>query len=258
MTAQTGVVQPQYDSRVSSGLLNPNFFDWPDHVTEQLAALDPEAVVFIVGTNDANVWSPNLADQYRLRTEALMRQLVGPDHRQVLWVGAPVAEAKSLESGVLSVDLIQRAAAAQIPGVTYVDAHQIFDDAHGGYQQSFLDELGRRQVMRAADGVHFSVAGADYISRVIFRLLDRSWSLTKQAVPRAAKRVLETKGSTQVPGTHRSVGAQVGSTGTSRSGSSGMTSTTTTTLGAGATSTTSTTSISSATSSTTSTPLPGP
>jgi hypothetical protein len=260
MTAQTGVVQPQYDSRVSSGLMNPNFFDWPTHVTEQLAFLKPEAVVFIVGTNDANVWSSNLADEYRLRTEAMMRALVGPNHRQVLWVGAPVAKAKSLESGVLNVNLIQRAAAARIRGVTYVDAHAIFADDNGAYQQSFTDELGRRQVMRAGDGVHFSVAGADYISRALFRLLDRSWNLTKQTVPGAAKPVLETKGSTQVPGTHRSVGAQVGaSTGNTGSGSNGST-TTTTTVGSATTSTSSTTSTTSATTSTTSTtaPPPGP
>ena len=35
-TAATGVVAPQYDSRVSSGLLNPSFFDWPKHAQEQL------------------------------------------------------------------------------------------------------------------------------------------------------------------------------------------------------------------------------
>ena len=51
------MVAPQYDSRVSSGLLTPDFFDWPKHAQEQLAQLDPEAVVFVIGTNDANVWN---------------------------------------------------------------------------------------------------------------------------------------------------------------------------------------------------------
>jgi len=267
LTAKTGVVQPRFDSRVSSGLLSPNFFDWPRHVTEQLTALNPEAVVFIVGTNDANVWSAPLADKYRLRTEALMKDLVGPEHRQVLWVGAPVAQRKSLEAGVLNVDRIQRAAAEHIRGVTYVDAHGLFDDDRGGYQQSFVDDLGIRHVMRADDGVHFSVAGADYISRALFRLLDDAWNLTGQAVPGAAKQVFETKGSTQVPGTHRSVGTQLGgSTAPSRprsGGSSGSSSTTTsTTLGSATTSTTSATTTTSTsaptTTTTTTTTPPGP
>ncbi len=263
MTAATGVVQPQYDSRVSSGLLSPNFFDWPKHVTEQLALLQPEAVVFIVGTNDANVWNPSLSADYRLRTETLMRQLVGPDHRDVLWVGAPVAKAKSLETGVLAVNQIQRAAAAAVPGVTYFDAHALFDDDQGQFQLSFPDELGHRQIMRAGDGVHFSVAGGDYISRALFRILDRHWNLTAQSIPDAPKTVRETKGSTQVPGTHRSVGAQTSDSGSSRSGSSGSsgssTTTTTTTLGSSE-STTTTTSTSPPVSSTTtsSTVPPGP
>ena len=103
LTADTGVVAPQYDSRVSSGLLTPDFFDWPQHAQEQLAQLDPEAVVFVIGTNDANVWSPNLAADYRLRTEAMMRELVGKDHRTVYWVGPPVAKDRDLEAGVKAV-----------------------------------------------------------------------------------------------------------------------------------------------------------
>ena len=209
LTANTGVVQPQYDSRISSGLLTPDFYDWPKHAEQQLALLDPEVVVFIVGTNDANVWSDKLANEYRIRTEAMMRELVGSKHRDVYWVGAPVAQAKHLEAGVLEVNRIQREAAAAIAGVTYVDAHAIFDDANGNYQTRFADQFGRTQIMRAGDGVHFSVAGADLISADIYGLINAEWKITNQAVLGAPKPVLETKGSTQIPGTHKSVGASV-------------------------------------------------
>jgi hypothetical protein len=227
-TAATGVVAPQYDSRVSSGLLNPSFFDWPKHAQEQLALLDPEAVVFVIGTNDANVWSPNQEADYRLRTEAMMRELVGKNHRTVYWVGPPVAKDSSLEEGVQAVDRIARETAAKVKGVTYVDAHTLFADDNGDYQQSFVDDLGERHVMRAGDGVHFSVDGADYVGRAIFKLIDADWDLTGQADPTHPQPVKETKGSTQVPGTHRSVSAP----------GSGSYSTSTTTRGASATSTT--------------------
>ena len=177
LTADTGVVQPQYDSRVSSGLLNPNFVNWPKRATEQLSQLDPEVVVFVIGTNDANVWSANLADEYRIRTEAMMRQLAA-DGREVIWVGAPVAKSASLEKGVLAVNLIAKTAAGRIHGVTYFDSHATFADENGDYQQSFPDHAGKRQVMRAGDGVHFSVAGADLIGQDLFSLLDHggtSW-----------------------------------------------------------------------------------
>ena len=60
LTAATGVVAPRFDSRVSTGLTSPSFFDWPEHATEEMAKRDPEAVVFIIGTNDANAM-PDLA-----------------------------------------------------------------------------------------------------------------------------------------------------------------------------------------------------
>ena len=260
LTANTGVVQPQYDSRVSSGLLTPDFYDWPKHAEQQLALLNPEVVVFIVGTNDANVWSAKLADEYRIRTEAMMRELVGTKHRDVYWVGAPVAQAKQLESGVIEVNRIQRAAAAAVPGVTYVDAHAIFDDTNGDYQTRFADQFGRTQIMRAGDGVHFSVAGADLISADIFGLINAEWKITSQAVPGAPKPVLETKGSTQIPGTHKSVGASV-SDGAPTSRPANKAPSATSTSSSSTTSTTSvssTTTSSSASSTTTTSSTPAP
>jgi hypothetical protein len=253
LTADTGVVAPQYDSRVSSGMLNPSFFDWPEHAQDQLTELDSEAVVFVVGTNDANVWSPRLEADYRFRTEAMMRELVGKQHRTVYWVGPPVAKASDLEAGVKAVAAIAREAAAKVKGVTYVDAHALFADDNGDYQQSFANELGERQVMRAGDGVHFSVDGADYISRAIFKLIDRDWDVTTQADPTQPQPVKETKGSTQVPGTHRSVSSTGDTTTTTRSGASE----TSTTSSSTSTSTTSATTASSSTTSSTTAP-PGP
>src|SRR6185503_9545496 len=50
--AATGVVAPVYESRVSSGVSSPGFFDWPKRVAEELPRLNPEGVVFIKGAND--------------------------------------------------------------------------------------------------------------------------------------------------------------------------------------------------------------
>jgi hypothetical protein len=261
LTAATGVVAPQYDSRVSSGLLTPDFFDWPAHAKDQLAELDPEVVVFVIGTNDANVWNDRLADDYRFRTEAMMRELVGTRHRTVYWVGPPVAKAADLEEGVKAVDQIAREAARKVQGVTYVDAHALFDDENGDYQQSFTNDLGERQVMRAGDGVHFSVDGADYHSRAIYELLDRDWKVTAQADPTKPQQVRETRGSTQVPGTHRSVNASSGSGSSSGNGSGTSTTTRATVTSTTSSTSTSTTTATTATSTSTTTPTsvpPGP
>ena len=41
LAGATGVVQPYFDSRVSSGLADPGFFDWPTHATTEMARLEP-------------------------------------------------------------------------------------------------------------------------------------------------------------------------------------------------------------------------
>lgn len=245
LTAATGVVQPQYDSRVSSGLLNPGFFNWPKHVAQELDRLDPEVVVFVIGMNDAVVWDKSRTADYTAETELMMRTLAAHG-RQVYWVGPPVTRASNLERGVKAVGLIAQEAAQRVPRVTYVDAHRLFADSRGNYQQSFADETGTRHVMRAGDGIHFSVDGADYLAREIFGLLDREWGIGAQADPSHPLAVRQTRGSTQVPGTHRSGGS---TSATTRSASSASSSTTSTTLAA----TTSTTSASPPSSSSTST-----
>lgn len=257
LTAKTGVVQPQYDSRVSSGLLNPDFFDWPKQAGQELQDLNPEVVVFLMGTNDANVWDASLEQEYRLRTTLMMHQLVGDNQREVFWVGPPVAKDRHLEAGVVEVAKIQQGIARTIPGVTYVDAHQLFDDESGKYQYEFAGLDGVVNVMRADDGVHFSVDGADYLGQVIFNLLNPEWRLTDQAVAGAAKTVRETKGSTQVAGTHRTITTDTGANGNS----GGSTTTTTTTRPAGTTSTSgpsSTTTTAPSTTTTTATISPAP
>lgn len=254
MTAATGVVQPQYDSRVSSGLSNPSFYNWSKHATEQLRVLNPEAVVFIIGTNDANVWSDNQTAKYTMLTEQMMRLLVGPG-RDVYWVGAPVVRDKRFETGVRKVDAIQRAVARRVKHVTFVDAHTLFADERGDYQSSFADETGTRVLMRAGDGVHLSPAGGDHLALAVFGLMDHAWNITAQAVPGQPKKVIETRGSTRVPGTSRSTGSGSSSGG----GSSG---TTTTTAGTGTTTSTttatSTTSTTTTSTTTTTTNPPGP
>lgn len=202
VTAQTGVVQPQYDSRVSSGLLNEDFFDWPEHTAEQLQQLDPEAVVFVVGTNDANAWSDNQAVEYAQRTESFMRQLAAND-RDVYWVNVPVMRDEDLEDNVQVVNEIQRQAASRVPGVTYIDAHARFADGEGEYQSSITDATGDRISLRAGDGIHFSPDGAEHLAETVYAALDATWHITEQRVEGQPKEVRVTKGSTHVGGSRQ-------------------------------------------------------
>lgn len=253
LAAGSGVVAPVYDSRVSSGLANPSFFNWPKHATTELARLRPEAVAFIIGTNDypivnsKQVTGSTWASDYAARTEAMMRLLVGPQQRTVFWISPPIVKDTKMANALLQIGEVQRGVARRFPTVVWIDAYTLFDDDAGAYTNRLVDDNGRTVLVRAGDGVHFTPEGGDFLAAAVFDEIDRLWRIRAQADPEHPQRVIETKGSSYVEGTRRPSGTSSGATGT--------TSTTEGTSGSGSTSTSSSTSTST-TSPTTSTVPP--
>lgn len=228
VTAATGVVQPVYDSRVSSGLTTPSFFDWPKQATREIARLQPEVVVFMIGTNDANLEpdTPTWKADYRKLVEQMLSVLVGTPPRPVYWVGAPIMKDTGLSNHVRDVNGIVQDVIAQHPEITYVDSYSLFSDTDGSYASSLPDATGKRVPVRAGDDIHLTPEGGDRLSAAVFKLLNARWHIAQQAVPSAAKQVIETKGSTQVAGTSRSPGSGRQTTTTSSGPVSSTTSTT--------------------------------
>jgi hypothetical protein len=258
MVGQTGVAQAYVDSRISTGLIAGDI-NWNDEAAEELADIEPEVVVFMIGTNDAIIYNDSQAEAYAQRTAEMMRILIGPG-RDVYWVNAPVMGDEDVEENILEIDAIQREVAARYPDqVTFVDAHTLFADDQGEYQSSMLDESGDRVSLRAGDGIHLSGAGADYLAEEVFQLLDAEWRILAQAVPGQTKRVLMSEGSTQVPSGGSSGNGSSGSSGSSSGGgSSGTTPTTSTTAATTPTTTPADTTPTTASTTPTSTPTTPP
>jgi hypothetical protein len=228
MGGGTGVVAPVFDSRVSSGLADPGFFDWPQHAAEEMARLDPEVVVFIIGTNDWQVPQAQPTDasgqpawrrQYALLVSQMLTVL-GADHRYVYWVGGPTIQDPATNAGVQQINAVARSVVEQHHDATYVDAAQLFGDAQGHYSAS-LPIDGRQVLVRTDDGIHFTPAGGDLLARAIFTSLDTRCRLDPQAVPSSPQPVVETPGSTQLPNTFRPTSPTGGSRSTGGSSSTG-------------------------------------
>jgi hypothetical protein len=215
LAGATGVVQPYFDSRVSSGLASPEFFDWPDHATTEMARLDPEVVVFIIGTNDWNAVSGDWKDKYAATVDSMMKTLIGPG-RTVYWLGAPTLKDEKMNTAVVDVNTVAQEVARRHSKVHYVDTYKLFSDPEGEFAFDLPDESGKVVTMRAGDGVHFSLDGGDYLARQVYKLLDAQCAITEQKVDGAAKQPIETEGSTQVAPSVTS-----GSNSSSGSGSSG-------------------------------------
>lgn len=231
--AESGVVAPQLDSRPSSGLISPEFFDWPEHATTEMARLDPEAVVFIVDTNDANMMphldkdtvaenGTNWRVDYRARVDEMMDIFVGDTKRSVYWVETPPMSDDDLNQKIDALNAVIEEAAAARPEVTYVDVTDQFADPDGDYTSSATDADGDRVVLRLNDGVHLTADGGDRMAAIVFDLLDAYWRIRSQAVAGHTQPIVETEGSFQNQGSGSGGSSSgSGSSGSSGSGSSG-------------------------------------
>ncbi|MCC5951646.1 MAG: DUF459 domain-containing protein [Acidimicrobiia bacterium] len=199
--AETGLVSVQVDYRVSSGLVRPDFFNWPQHLARQVVDVeDPDVVVVQFGANDMQnialdgaalpLGSEEWLAEYRRRVAGTMDLLQAPSSRDsgprlVLWMGLPpVGPNSGIDPAMVDhVNHIYASEAASRPWVVYVDtwAYLAGED---GYAKRLVNADGQDREMRAGDDVHLSVPGAQ---RLAWALLDRLGGLVdlsaSEAVP---------------------------------------------------------------------------
>lgn len=211
MTGKTGVVQPTFHSKVSSGLASADFYDWTVHAPEDLLKYNPEVAVFIIGTNDAKALPQSAGNdpEWRQRYTDLVEEMLGiliGNGRTVYWVGAPVVKDRSFSERVQVVNKIFQDVVALHPTAHYVDAYDALADSDGKYSNTLPDKDGDPVVVRAGDGVHLTPDGGDRLAKAVFDQLDPACKVSDQADPDEAKDTVEVKGSSQ-PGTRRTTPA---------------------------------------------------
>lgn len=169
----TGRAVVDVDVRYSSGLTRPDFLDWDAHARERLAVLDPHVVLFSVGANDSQPLvvdgvrnepgTGTFAEVYRARTRALMT-LLADDGRRVLWIGLPAMRHDDYDARMAFLNAIHEEEAAKVSRVAYVPTRELFTDEQGRYADRLAAADGTVEVMRGADGIHLSSAGADRLA----------------------------------------------------------------------------------------------
>jgi hypothetical protein len=208
LAGKTGVVQPVVDSRVSSGLLSPDFVDWPKRGGEDMFTYNPEVTVFIVGANDAKnlpegaARDPRWREQYSALVEEMLT-VIGGNGRAVYWIGAPVMADAAYSERVKGVNEVFQEVAAKHPDVTYVDAYSVFSAPDGTFASMLPVPGGRTARVRGGDGIHLTPAGGDLLADEVFERLDPACKITQQAAPGVVKQTIEAKGSSSVPGSRR-------------------------------------------------------
>ena len=127
----------------------------------------------------------------------------GPVGRTVYWIGAPILKDPRMDAGASQVSEVAREVIAHHPEATYIDAHSLFADPNGKYTATLPGLDGKPVLMRAGDGVHFTPDGGDRLAGAVMQLLDARCHVRAQAVAGVTQPVIQTKGSTSIPGTGR-------------------------------------------------------
>jgi lysophospholipase L1-like esterase len=156
------------DARISTGLTNSFFFDWPSHAFQQAASLRPDVTVIFMGANDGfavrgangqlvSCCGPGWSAGYATLVERMMTAYLRGSAGRVYWFTLPTPRAGNFQSVFNGVNAGIRLAAKRFPGrVGLIDANAFFTP--GNRYRDFMTYQGRGFVIHESDGVHLSVA----------------------------------------------------------------------------------------------------
>ena len=187
LSQPTHVIDAVLDYKVSSGLSRPDFFNWPKRLRAQMHSFDPHVAVAMFGANDGQSVeyqgkvlqfdTPAWLALYHQRVGEAMDILIGPQHRQVWWIGMPIMRSGAFSKVVRVLDSVYKAEAATRPDVHWVDTYGMFADKSGRYQDYLPGPSGATELMRQSDGIHFSRDGADMAAKVVLDQIKVVWHI---------------------------------------------------------------------------------
>jgi hypothetical protein len=169
--ASTGVITATLDGKESTGLTRPDYFNWPQELSSDLTAVNPQVVVVMMGANDPQAFlGPPVISygsyawnaEYEARVVAFM-QLATSRGAKLIWVSLPPMQDPTLNAKVQVVNSLQRSAAKQVPGVVYLDSTSVFGP---GYS-AFTTANGQIVNIRTPDGIHVTPQGGNLLAAAV-------------------------------------------------------------------------------------------
>ena len=188
--AATGVVSMTTDYKVSTGLVRPDFFDWPAHLQQSVPLAGPDIVVALFGGNDGQAFlgtdasagaaagksvdSPQWRAEYAKRIGALM-DFLSSGGRTLVWVGVPNAEKADLTARLAVQNEVVQAEVAKRPKVIFVDSWRHFIGIDGvSFAPYVLDprDGGYKAVRSQKDGFHLNTDGESILAVYVSDAVD--------------------------------------------------------------------------------------
>lgn len=166
-------------SRVSTGLVRDDYFNWHDALEIILSEEKVQIAVVVFGTNDKQAirasvghfraGSPEWQAEYARRVDRIMTQL-RTRNIAIYWVGLPIMRSRSFSDHANRVNEIVRKS-AQRHGVKFIETWDEFVDGSGQYSAYGPDISGRTRLLRMDDGIHFTGPGDRRYAFTVERLI---------------------------------------------------------------------------------------
>jgi lysophospholipase L1-like esterase len=172
------------DSVGSTGLVRSDFYNWPQHLRQDLVTLHPDVVVVLFGANDeqsistphglARLGTAAWASAYARRIRQLV-SVAAAHNATLLWVALPrMAPTSDLSPAfVAEVDRIGRVALRGEADAIYVSTSTLFTTPSGRYTPYVRLAPHVVENGRQPDGVHLTPAGATAMDDLVASALQQ-------------------------------------------------------------------------------------
>lgn len=161
------------------GLVSPGF-DWFKYAKRRIAAVKPKAAAMLIGAGDGysitnatgakvQCCSEEWSDLYSAKVAQMMRIMRNGGKTKVVWIVNPAMRGASRKPFVDALARAARLAAGGVPGVKLADLGEVLTP--GGFYSDSIVVDGKSVRVRAVDGVHLTVAGADIAAKHVVRAL---------------------------------------------------------------------------------------
>ncbi|MDH5680722.1 MAG: DUF459 domain-containing protein [Spirochaetota bacterium] len=174
----------------STGLSRPDYFDWAKKLKQFILKYQPNVVVVMMGTNDAQAMyssdkkkfiplrSKTWDEEYKKNTIKLLKVLE-KEKIFTYWIGLPVMEKAYFRRRMARVNRIQEESAKEFQNVRYIKTWNLF--MQNKQIQRFL-KYGRRYYrVRLSDGIHLSILGGRHFSQYVLAKISGELGLTLKA-----------------------------------------------------------------------------
>jgi hypothetical protein len=173
----------------SSGLSQPGFFDWPNHLNVWVPQENADVIVIGLGANDGqdvkvdgvsySPQDPEWSIEYERRVTELVT-VVTSEGRSLVWVGTPDGKGKAFRANLAILRTATKnaidTARANGTDVVYLDTWSLFLGIDGNYSQYVIDPSdGERKKSRDGNGFHLSLIGNKILAAAITAEVDAAF-----------------------------------------------------------------------------------